>query len=160
MFLVHRTGGGKYICAINLHNNMMCQLQQPVQGVSFQGIIRGHYSYVIGDLQGNPLKLLKFAFVVKHNRNENHYHLHLQQNIYQPLKLSFSSHSKVHTRRCYPLPYTTLPWPLSASLTPLYVPLSALSLEQADISPDRILLLPFLFNCPTWHQHCVQRVLC
>jgi len=23
MFLVHRTGGGKYICAIHLHNNML-----------------------------------------------------------------------------------------------------------------------------------------
>ncbi len=163
MFLVHRTGGGKYICAIHLHNNMLCQLQQRLcRGIlsggyalrcSFQGIIRGHDSlgqgilsgvavrgcltvflsgypfrghdsYVIGNLQGNSLKLLKFAFVVKHNQNDNHYHLHLQQNIHQPLKLSFSSHSKAHTRRCYPLPYTTLPWPLSTPLMALYLSLS------------------------------------
>ena len=137
MFLVHRTGGGKYICAIHLHNNMLRQLQQPVQGmpygVPFRGmrygggvyagglrrscqgslfvvgrvcltavavrgmpygvpawepygvLTRGHYSLV----KGNPLKLLKNTLATKHNRNDNDYHLHLQQNICPTFKLSF-----------------------------------------------------------------------
>ena len=140
MFLVHRTGGGKYICAIHLHNNMLRQLQQRLcRGYalrrSFQGIIRGHYSYVIGRFRCNPLKLLKFAFVVKHNRNENDYHLHPQQNIHPTFKLSFSSHSKAPTRRCYPLPYTTLPWPLSMALMGLYVPPSHCPQNRLISSP-------------------------
>ena len=117
---------------------------------SFQWIIRGHYSYATGYpfrgscqvcltavtfrghdslVKGNPLKLLKNTLATKHNRNDNDYHLHLQQNICPTFKLSFSGHSKAPTMLRYPLPYTALPRPLSTLLMGLYVPLSHCLLE-------------------------------
>jgi hypothetical protein len=115
---------------ISVQHAFMGSYRATIRGMPYGGMpYGGHDSYVIGRFRCNPLKLLKNTFGVKHSRNDNDYHLHLQQNICQPLKLSFFGHSKAPTMRCYPLPYTTLPWPLSTYLMALYVPLLASPLE-------------------------------
>jgi hypothetical protein len=63
---------------ISVQHAFMGSYRATIRGMPYGG----HDSYVIGRFRCNPLKLLKNTFVVKHNRNDNHYHLHLQQNIW------------------------------------------------------------------------------
>ena len=79
----------------------------PARGMPYGVPARGHDSYEIVDLQGNPLKLLKNTLATKHDRNENHYHLHPQRNICQPPKLSFTA--IIRHLQCAAIPSPILP---------------------------------------------------
>ena len=101
---------------------------------SFQGIIRGHDSYVIGRFRCNPLKLLKFAFVVT---LWNCWNLHSLRNttgmiiiiIYTSSKISTSPSNYPFPAILRPIQGAAIPCPILPYPRPLSTPLMALYLS-------------------------------